>query len=251
MGTERVALVTGGMAGVGCIAEAIARALHDAGHTVLVAHSPHSDRMDKWLARQAALGYRYKAYAVDMGDFAACRRMAGQIAADGYEVDILVNNAVITRDAPVLTMGREERGIVMHADLDPVFNVTRQFCDGMVERGWGRIVNIGSAGGAGGRYGQRNCLASRAGIHGFTESLAMEVAGHGVTVNTVSSGFADLPMVASVPKDAAENKVVPFLPVARSGQREEIAAMVAFVCRESAAFINGRNFAVHAAQHMH
>ncbi|HEX8777565.1 MAG TPA: acetoacetyl-CoA reductase [Rhodanobacter sp.] len=248
MGTERVALVTGGMGGIG---EAIAVALHDAGHAVLVTHSPHNDHVDAWLAQHLQQGRRFSAYAVDVGDFEACRRMAGEIAGDGYEVDILVNNAGITRDARFLKMSREDWDLVMHTDLDSMFNVTKQFCAGMVGRGWGRIVNIGSINGTRGQYGQCNYAAAKAGIHGFTESLAQEVARHGVTVNTVSPGYTDTHMVASVPREVLESKVIPQIPVGRLGRPEEIAALVAFVCGESAAFITGSNLAINGGQHMY
>lgn len=248
MGIERVALVTGGMGGIG---EAIAKALHDAGHVVLVTHSPHNDHAAAWLERQAAQGYRFAAYAADVADFEACERMAERVAGDGYKVDILINNAGITRDARFLKMSRADWEAVMHTDLDSMFNVTKQFCAGMVERGWGRIVNIGSINGTKGQYGQCNYAAAKAGIHGFTESLALELARHGVTVNTVSPGYTDTHMVASVPKDVLESKVIPLIPVGRLGRPEEIAALVAFVCGESAAFMTGSNLAINGGQHMY
>jgi len=243
-----VALVTGGMGGIG---GAIAKVLHDAGHAVLVTHSPGNDHVDTWLEQQAALGYTYKAYPVDVADFASCQRMAEAIAKDGYLVDILVNNAGITRDGRFLKMGKSDWDAVMHTNLDSIFNVTKQFCSGMVEQGWGRIVNIGSINGTKGQFGQCNYAASKAGMHGFTESLALEVARHGVTVNTVSPGYVATPMVSAVPRDVLETKVIPLIPVGRLGQPEEIAALVGFICSDSAAFMTGSNVAMNGGQHMY
>ena len=248
MTTRHVALVTGGMGGIG---GAIAKVLHDAGHAVLVTHSPGNDHVDTWLEQQAALGYTYKAYPVDVADFASCQRMAEAIAKDGYLVDILVNNAGITRDGRFLKMGKSDWDAVMHTNLDSIFNVTKQFCSGMVEQGWGRIVNIGSINGTKGQFGQCNYAASKAGMHGFTESLALEVARHGVTVNTVSPGYVATPMVSAVPRDVLETKVIPLIPVGRLGQPEEIAALVGFICSDSAAFMTGSNVAMNGGQHMY
>jgi acetoacetyl-CoA reductase len=139
----------------------------------------------------------------------------------------------------------------MHVNLDSIFNVTRQFCSGMVEQGWGRIVNIGSINGTKGQFGQCNYAASKAGMHGFTESLALEVAGRGVTVNTVSPGYIATPMVSAVPKEVLETKVIPLIPVGRLGQPEEVAALVGFVCSDSAAFMTGSNVAMNGGQHMY
>jgi acetoacetyl-CoA reductase len=246
--TGRVALVTGGMGGIG---EAIAKALYDAGCTVLVTHSPHNDHVDTWLLDQVTQGYHFKAYAVDVADFLSCERMAAEIAKDGHMVDILVNNAGITRDAKFLKMSREEWEIVMHTDLDSMYNVTKQFCADMVDGGWGRIINIGSINGTKGQFGQCNYAAAKAGIHGFTESLALEVARHGITVNTVSPGYTDTHMVTAVPKDVLESKVIPLIPVGRLGRPEEIAALVAFICSDAAAFMTGSNIAINGGQHMY
>lgn len=248
MSTEHVALVTGGMGGIG---EAIARALHDAGDTVLVTHSPHNDHADAWLAQQESQGYHYKTYAADVADYESCRHMADAIAKDGHQVDILINNAGITRDGRFLKMSREDWEAVMHTDLDSMFNVTKQFCSGMVERGWGRIVNIGSINGTKGQFGQCNYAAAKAGIHGFTESLALEVARHGVTVNTVSPGYTNTHMVSAVPKEVLDSKVIPLIPVGRLGHPDEIAALVAFICSDSAAFMTGSNVAMNGGQHMY
>lgn len=248
MAKERVALVTGGMGGIG---EAIARALHDSGHTVLVTHSPQNNHVEAWLERQAKDGYRYRAYAVDVGDYTACEQMGEAIAKDGYLVDVLVNNAGITRDARLVKMSRADWEIVLHTNLDSMFNVTRQFCAGMTERGWGRIVNIGSINGTKGQFGQCNYSASKAGVHGFTESLALEVARHGVTVNTVSPGYIDTHMVAAVPKEVLETKIIPLIPVGRLGRPDEIAALVAFICSDAAAYMTGSNVAMNGGQHMY
>lgn len=246
--TKHVALVTGGMGGIG---EAIARILHDAGHVVLVTHSPGNDHVDAWLRQQAAEGRHFVAYAADVADFESCRRLAEAIAADGYTVDILVNNAGITRDVRFQKMSREDWQAVMHTDLDSMFNVTRQFCDGMVAQRWGRIVNIGSVNGTKGQFGQCNYAAAKAGIHGFTESLALELARHGVTVNTVSPGYTATHMVSAVPPDVLEAKVIPQIPVGRLGRPEEIAALVGFICSDSAAFMTGSNVAMNGGQHMY
>jgi len=248
MAARHVALVTGGMGGIG---EAIAKVLHDAGHTVLVTHSPGNDHVAAWLEHQTAQGCQYKAYPVDVADFASCQKMAEAIAQDDYKVDILINNAGITRDGRFLKMSRDDWEAVMHTDLDSMFNVTKQFCGGMVDRGWGRIVNIGSINGTKGQFGQCNYAAAKAGIHGFTESLALEVARHGVTVNTVSPGYTATHMVSAVPKEVLDTKVIPLIPVGRLGQPEEIAALVGFICSDSAAFMTGSNVAMNGGQHMY
>jgi len=248
MTTKHVALVTGGMGGIG---EAVAKVLHDAGHTVLVTYSPHNDHVGAWLAQQEASGHRYKAYAVNVADFVSCQHMAEAIAKDGYAVDILVNNAGITRDSRFQKMSRDDWEAVMHTDLDSMFNVTKQFCESMVAQGWGRIVNIGSINGTKGQFGQCNYSAAKAGIHGFTESLALEVARHGVTVNTVSPGYTATHMVAAVPKEILETKVISLIPVGRLGHPEEIAALVGFICSDSAAFMTGSNVAMNGGQHMY
>ena len=248
MTPQHVALVTGGMGGIG---EAIAQALHDAGCAVLVTHSPHNDHADAWLRDQLAQGYRFKAYGVDVADFASCQRMAGDIAKDGYKVDILVNNAGITRDGRFLKMSRDDWEMVMHTDLDSMFNVTKQFCADMTERGWGRIVNISSVNGSKGSVGQTNYAAAKAGMHGFTKSLALEVARKGVTVNTVSPGYLATKMVTAIPQDILDTKILPQIPAGRLGKPEEVAALVAYLCSEEAGFVTGSNIAINGGQHMH
>ena len=169
----RTALVTGGMGGLG---EAIARSLHDAGHTVLVSHTRGEEDAASWIAQQADAGYAFTGYHVDVSDTASCQRMGERIHADGHRVDILVNNAGITRDATFRKLSKENWDAVLRTNLDSMFNVTKLFIDGLLERGWGRIINIASINGSKGQFGQTNYSASKAGMHGFTKALAQEVA---------------------------------------------------------------------------
>ncbi|MGB3423317.1 MAG: acetoacetyl-CoA reductase [Castellaniella sp.] len=248
MTTSHTALVTGGTSGLG---QAIARALHDQGHTVLVAHSPDNAHVPAWLQAQAADGYTFQAYAADVADEASCLAMAERIRADGHRVDILVNNAGITRDGTFRKMVKATWDSVLRTNLDSMFNVTHPFVDGMAETGWGRIVNIASVNGSKGQFGQTNYAAAKAGIHGFTKSLALELARKGVTVNTVSPGYMDTAMVAAVPRDVLENQIIAQIPLGRLGRPEEIGALVAFVCSDLAAFMTGSNLAMNGGQHMY
>lgn len=244
---RRTALVTGGLGGLG---EAIAHALHDAGHVVLVTHSPENDHVEAWLASQASEGYHFKAYRVDVADCASARQLAARIEADGHTVDILVNNAGITRDATFRKLNWEDWNAVLRTNLDSLYNITKPFIDGLVARGWGRIVNISSINGSKGQFGQTNYAAAKAGMHGFTKSLALEVAKKGVTVNTVSPGYLNTPMVAKVPKDVLASQTIAHIPVGRLGEPREIAALIAYVVGEDAGFMTGANLAINGGQHM-
>jgi len=248
MTTSHTALVTGGTGGLG---QAIARALHDQGHTVLVSHTPGNDHVAAWLEAQASQGYRYQAYSADVADEASCLAMAERIRADGHRVDILVNNAGITQDGTFRKMEKSSWDRVLRTNLDSMFNVTHPFIDGMIESGWGRIVNIASINGSKGQFGQTNYAASKAGIHGFTKSLALELARKGVTVNTVSPGYMDTAMVAAMDPKVLETQVISQIPVGRLGRPEEIGALVAFVCSDLAAFMTGSNLAMNGGQHMY
>lgn len=246
MDAERTALVTGGM---GALGQAVAHALHDAGHKVIITCHQHGAAVDAWLQAQQAGGRAFRAYAVDVADYGSCRRLAETLAADGHAVDILVNNAGVTRDASLRKMRPEDWSDVLRTNLDSMFNMTQPFVDGMTARGWGRIVNISSVNGFKGAFGQTNYAAAKAGIHGFTKSLALEVARKGVTVNTVSPGYLDSPMVAAVPPDVLRDKVLPQIPVGRLGMPEEIAALIAFICSDLAGFMTGSNVAMNGGQY--
>ena len=247
MRTERTALITGGM---GCLGTSIAQALHDAGHRVIVTHSPGRDDVQAWLDEQSAAGRDYQAYPMDVTDESSCVDCADRMHADGHEVDILVNNAGITRDASFRKMQKVDWDAVMHTNLNSLFNVTKTFVEGMVQRSWGRIVNVASVNGSKGAFGQTNYAASKAGMHGFTKSLALELASKGVTVNTVSPGYLQTRMVMQVPEDVLKSKVISQIPLGRLGRTDEVAALVAFVCSDAAAFMTGSNLAMNGGQHM-
>ena len=244
---RRVALVTGGMGGIG---EAISTKLHDAGHTVVVTYSPNNANADSWLAKMDANGRQFRAYAVDVADYASCERCAAQIRSEIGPIDILINNAGITRDASFKKLDKGGWDAVLSTNLDSVFNMTKQWYEDMTTRGWGRIVNISSVIGSKGGFGQTNYAAAKAGMHGFTKSLALELARKGVTVNTVSPGFIATRMVMAVPEDVLKTKILPEIPVGRLGQPEEVAALIAYLCSEEAAFVTGANISINGGQHL-
>ncbi|NLP64574.1 acetoacetyl-CoA reductase [Paraburkholderia sacchari] len=248
MRSERVAFVSGGMGGLG---EAISRRLHDAGLTVAVSHSEHNDHVIHWLDRERAAGRTFHAFGIDVASYDSCAECAQRVLSQLGTVDVLINNAGITRDASFLKLTKRAWDEVMHTNLDSVFNLTRQFLPGMVERRFGRVVNISSVNGSRGAFGQTNYAASKAGIHGFTMSLALEVARHGVTVNTVSPGYLATAMVEAVPQDIMENRILPQIPVGRLGRPEEVASLIAWLCSDDGAFATGANFAVNGGMHMH
>ncbi|MDW3683211.1 acetoacetyl-CoA reductase [Cupriavidus sp. CV2] len=245
--TKKIALITGGMGGLG---EAICTRLHDAGHTVVVTHSPGNTKAQEWLATMAAGGREMHAYAADVADYESCQASMTKLLADLGRVDILVNNAGITRDMAFKKMDKPNWDAVMRTNLDSVFNVTKPLCDGMVERGWGRIINISSVNGSKGAFGQSNYSAAKAGMHGFTKALALEVARKGVTVNTVSPGYLATKMVTAIPQDIMDSKILPQIPMGRLGKPEEVAGLIAFLCSDDAAYVTGANIAINGGQHM-
>ena len=243
----RVALVTGGMGGLG---EAVCIKLAALGYTVVTTHSPGNTKVNEWLATTKDMGFEFKAYPCDVADYDSAQACVAAIEKDIGPVEILVNNAGITRDMTFKKMGKTDWDAVMSTNLDSVFNMSKPVCDGMVERGWGRIINISSVNGQKGAFGQTNYSAAKAGMHGFTKALALEVARKGVTVNTISPGYIGTKMVMAIPQEVLDSKIIPQIPMARLGKPEEVAGLVAYLASDEAAFVTGANIAINGGQHM-
>jgi acetoacetyl-CoA reductase len=244
---QRTAIITGGMGGLG---ESISTKMHDAGFRVVVTHSPSNKDAAAWVAGHKSKGYTFTAIGVDVADYDSCQACVTQAQSEVGPVDILINNAGITRDMTFKKMTKADWDAVIHTNLDSAFNMTKQVCDGMVERGWGRIVNVSSVNGSKGAFGQTNYAAAKAGMHGFSKALALEVAKKGVTVNTISPGYIGTKMVTAIPKEVLDSKILPQIPVGRLGLPEEIAGLIIYLCSDEAAFVTGANIAINGGQHM-
>jgi acetoacetyl-CoA reductase len=247
LNTPRVALVTGGMGGLG---EAICIKLAALGYKVVTTYSPGNTKAAEWLDTMNRQGYGFRAYACDVAEFDSAAACSQKVASEVGAIDVLVNNAGITRDMTFKKMDKVNWDAVMSTNLDSCFNMTKQVCDGMVDRGWGRIINISSVNGQKGAFGQTNYSAAKAGMHGFTKALALEVARKGVTVNTISPGYIGTKMVMAIPKDVLDSKIIPQIPMGRLGKPEEVAGLVAYLASEEAAFLTGANIAINGGQHM-
>jgi acetoacetyl-CoA reductase len=195
-------------------------------------------------------GYQFQAYPCDVADYDSCQTCVDSVSRDLGPVDILVNNAGITRDMTFRKMTKADWDAVMHTNLDSAFNMAKQVHDGMMDRGWGRIINVSSVNGSKGAFGQTNYAAAKAGMHGFTKSLALESARKGVTVNTISPGYIGTKMVTAIPENVLQGKILPQIPVSRLGKPEEIAGLIIYLCSEEAAFVTGANIAINGGQHM-
>ncbi|MET0268667.1 MAG: acetoacetyl-CoA reductase [Duganella sp.] len=243
----RVALVTGGMGGLG---EAVCFKLAALGYNVVTTYSPGNSKVEQWLASTRDQGFNFRAYPCDVADYDSAQTCIAAIEKEIGPIDVLVNNAGITRDMTFKKMDKPNWDAVMATNLDSVFNMTKPVCDGMVERGWGRIINISSVNGQKGAFGQTNYSAAKAGMHGFTKALALEVARKGVTVNTISPGYIGTKMVMEIPTEVLETKIVPQIPMGRLGKPEEVAGLVAYLSSDEAAFVTGANIAINGGQHM-
>src|SRR5438874_2202385 len=238
----RVAVVTGGTRGIG---QAIAVALKGAGYRVASGYGSDDDT-----ARQFSEETGIPVYKFNVADFGACVEGVKAIEAQLGPIEVLVNNAGITRDATMHRMSFEQWNAVIQTNLASCYNMSRVVIEGMRDRSFGRIVNIGSINGQAGQYGQVNYAAAKTGLHGFTKALAQEGAGRGITVNAVAPGYVDTEMVRAVPKDVLE-KIVARIPVGRLGKAEDIARTVLFLVADEADFITGSTLSVNGGQHMY
>jgi acetoacetyl-CoA reductase len=245
---KRVALVTGGMGGLG---EVICIKLANLGYQVVATHSPGNTKAKKWLASMEDQGYLILAYPCDVSDYDSAQACIERVTREVGPVDVLVNNAGITRDMTFKKMDKTNWDAVMKTNLDSVFNMTKPVCDGMTDRSWGRIINISSVNGQKGAFGQTNYSAAKAGMHGFTKALALEVAKKGVTVNTISPGYIGTKMVMAIPTEVLDSKIIPQIPMGRLGKPEEVAGLVAYLASDEAAFLTGANIAINGGQHMY
>jgi acetoacetyl-CoA reductase len=243
--SQKIAYVTGGMGGIGT---SICRRLHAAGFKVIAGCGPSRDHA-KWLAEQKADGFTFYASVGNVGDWQSTVEAFDKVKAEHGNPDVLVNNAGITRDGLFIKMSREQWDAVIETNLTSLFNVTKQVVEGMVGKGWGRIINISSVNGQKGQFGQTNYSTAKAGIHGFTMALAQELAAKGVTVNTVSPGYIGTDMVRAIKPEVLE-KIVGTIPVKRLGEPEEIGSIVSWIASDDSGFATGADFSLNGGLHM-
>ncbi len=243
--SQKVAYVTGGMGGIGT---AICQRLSKEGFTVIAGCGPTRDHA-KWVAEQAALGFTFFASAGNVGDWDSTVEAFTKAKAEHGSIDLLVNNAGITRDRMFLKMSREDWDAVIETNLNSMFNVTKQVVGDMVEKGWGRIINISSVNGVKGQAGQTNYSAAKAGMHGFSMALAQELATKGVTVNTVSPGYIGTDMVKAIRQEVLD-KIIATVPVKRLGEPSEIASIIAWLASDEGGYATGAEFSVNGGLHM-
>jgi len=244
--TQRVAFVTGGMGGIGT---AICKRLARDGHKVVANCLPGYEQKIDWLESMRGEGYDVYAAEGNVEEYESCAEMFYQLRSVVGPVDMLVNNAGITRDGVFRRMTPSDWYAVINTNLNSVFNVTRQVIDGMMERNWGRVVNISSVNALKGQFGQTNYSAAKAGMHGFSKALAQEVVRKGVTVNTLSPGYVNTEMVRAIKPEILAN-IVGSIPMGRLAEPDEIAGLIAYLCSEEAGYITGANISINGGLHM-
>ncbi len=243
--SQKVAYVTGGMGGIGT---AICQRLHKEGFKVIAGCGPTRDHA-KWIAEQAALGFTFYASVGNVGNWESTVEAFTKAKAEHGAIDVLINNAGITKDRMFLKMTREDWDAVIETNLNSMFNVTKQVVGDMVEKGWGRIINISSVNGEKGQAGQTNYSAAKAGMHGFSMALAQELATKGVTVNTVAPGYIGTDMVKAIRQDVLD-KIIGTVPVKRLGEPGEIASIIAWLASDEGGYATGAEFSVNGGLHM-
>lgn len=243
---SKIALVTGGMGGLGT---AMCKALSELSYTVISTYSSNEEKAKIWLHQTNGEGYSFKAYKCDVSNYEDCVEAVNKIKQEVGNIDVLINNAGITRDGTLKKMTKESWEVVINTNLNSIFNMTKQVIDTMLEKGWGRIINISSINGQKGQFGQANYSAAKAGVHGFTMALAQETAKKGITVNTIAPGYVATDMVMAVPEEV-RNKIIEAIPVGRLGKPEEIAALVKYLASDIAGFVTGSEIAINGGQHM-
>jgi acetoacetyl-CoA reductase len=221
-----------------------------AGYRVAVTYSPGNTKHAEWVADMKAQGHDIVAVPCDVTDIDSCAQAVAAVRARLGDVDVLVNNAGITRDMTFKKMDKVNWDAVMRTNLDSLFNMSKQVVDGMTERAWGRVINVSSVNGSKGAFGQTNYSAAKAGVHGFTKALALEVAKKNVTVNTISPGYIGTKMVTAIPKEVLDTKILPQIPLGRLGKPEEVAGLIIYLASDEAAFVTGANIAINGGQHM-
>lgn len=248
----KIALVTGGTGGIGT---SMCKSLAQAGYKVVTTYFVDADNKQKWedeanawVKQMKSDGCDVAAYPCDVSDYKSCEAAVAQIKKDLGSVDVLVNNAGITRDSMFKKMDKDKWDAVMRTNLDSLFNLTKQVIDDMVEKGWGRVINISSINGQKGQAGQTNYSAAKAGVHGFTKALAQEVAKKGVTVNTIAPGYIATDMVMAIDEEI-RNKIIAGIPMGRLGKPEEIAGLVAYLASDISGFMTGAELAINGCQH--
>ncbi len=238
----RIALVTGGTRGIG---EAISVGLKEAGYNVAASYAGNDEAAKAFTDKTGIPAYKW-----DVGDFEACRKGVETIEKDLGPIDVLVNNAGITKDTTLHRMKVEQWQAVISTNLDSLFNMTRNVIEGMRERGFGRIISISSINGQKGQFGQANYSAAKAGLIGFTKAVAQENAAKGITVNAVAPGYIGTEMVRAVPEEVLKSKILPLIPTGRLGEPEEIARCVTFLASDHSGFITGSTLSANGGQYM-
>lgn len=243
---KRIALVTGATGGLGT---AMCKKLFDEGYTV-VGNYRNKAKADEWKEKLKSEGYSIELFEGDVSDFESTGKMIAEIESAIGAIDVLVNNAGITKDSRLINMKKEDWYSVINTNLNSVFNCTKHVIQGMIDRNFGRIINISSVNGQRGQFGQTNYSAAKAGMHGFTKSLAMEVAKYGITVNTISPGYIATDMVMAVPEKVL-NQIVAQVPMGRLGGTQEVAHLVCFLASDETSFITGANYSINGGQHVY